>query len=84
MGEKDYVSEFGGVKRGLPAGFRPEATRTRKLPPVPKNAQAGLRVRIKVAENLYQVFEIPPQMPRYEPKWKKERMGLKGWNGVWF
>lgn len=84
MGEKDYVSGFGGVMKGLPAGFRPEPTRTSKLPPVPKNAQAGLRVRIKVAENLYQVFEIPPQLPRDEPKWKKERMGQKRWNGVWF
>lgn len=47
-----------------------------------KKARAGLRVRMKVAENLYQVFEIPLQLPKDEPLWKKKRMGPKRWNGV--
>lgn len=78
-----YVGGFVGIRKGLPAGFRPQPT-TEALPPVPLNAQAGTKVRIKIAENLYQVFEVPSQVQRDEPQWKKERQGPKRWNGVWF
>lgn len=84
-GHGAYVNGFVGVIKGLPAGFRPEPERE-VYPAIPKNSNAGLRVRIKVAENLYQVFEIPPQLPRDDPAWKKELTagGDKKWNGVWY
>lgn len=86
MGHDGYVNGFVNVMKGLPAGFRPEPEREQKLPPIPKNASAGLRVRIKIADNCYQVFEVPPQLPRDDPAWKKEILAgeKKTWNGVWF
>lgn len=83
MGHGGYVNGFVGVMKGLPAGFRP-GPEVPTESPLPKNAQAPLRVRIKVAENLYQVFEVPAQLPRDDPAWKKELSGGKKWNGVWF
>lgn len=53
-------------------------------PSAPLNSNAGLRVRVKVADNLYRVFETDPMLATGEPKWKKELMGTKKWNGVWF
>lgn len=82
-GRGGYVNGFVGIMKGLPAGFRPVPLPKPKSP-LPSNARAGMRVRIKIAENLYQVFEIPPMLAPVEPKWKKEREGEKRWNGVWF
>lgn len=86
MGHGGYVNGFVGVLKGLPAGFRPEPEGPAAMPPLPANAQAPLRVRIKVAENSYQVFEIPPlvESAAEDPAWKKELLGPKRWNGVWF
>lgn len=85
MGHGGYVG-FLGVMKGLPAGFRPLPEGPKAPPPLPTNAQAGLRVRIKVADNCYQVFEVPPQdnSKMEDPAWKKELAGRKTWNGVWF
>ncbi len=63
MGRDGYVNGSVGVTRGLPAGFRPIG-RPPKLAPVPLNSNAGVRMRIKVAENLYQVFEVPPKLAK--------------------
>lgn len=84
MGHGGYVNGFVGVLKGLPAGFRPQPETDKKFPPIPANAQAPIRVRIKVAENLYQVFETDPQLATPVPAWKKEAEGEKKWNGVWF
>lgn len=84
MGHGGYVNGFVNVMKGLPAGFRPEPSRPTPAPPLPANGQAGVKVRIKVADNLYQVYEIPPQLGTEEPAWKKELAGQKRWNGVWF
>lgn len=85
MGRGEYVTGFVGVAKGLPAGFRPEGALPKKLAPVPKNSNAGVRMRVKVAENLYQVFEIPPLGTLdVEPEWKKELAGTKKWNGAFF
>lgn len=86
LGRTDAVKSFVGIKRGLPAGFRPEAER-KPLAPVPVNALAPMKMRIKIAENLYQVFEVPaPVMKVTVPEWKKEKQaeGGKKWNGVWY
>lgn len=84
MGHGGYVNGFVGVMKGLPAGFRPEPRPVEKNSIIPANAQAPIRLRIKVAENLYQVFEIGAQLPNPVPAWKKELQGGKKWNGVWF
>lgn len=84
MGHGGYVNGFIGVMKGLPAGFRPEPSRPPVPGPFPSNGQAGLKIRIKVAENLYQVYEMPSITAKVEPAWKKERAGEKRWNGVWF
>ncbi len=74
-----------GVRKGLPAGFRPGLEPEKKLAPVPFNSRAGIRMRIKVADNLYQVFEVPALPTKdVEPAWKKERGDVKRWNGVWY
>lgn len=83
MGHGGYTNGWVGVKKGLPAGFRPEPE-VESPSPIPKNAQAGIRVRIKIAENLYQVYEVPAQVAPVEPAWKKELAGGKRWNGVFF
>ncbi|KAA8497087.1 Phycobilisome 27.9 kDa linker polypeptide, phycoerythrin-associated, rod [Porphyridium purpureum] len=61
MAEGDFVGRA-KVSRGLPAETSAAKTGT---PPVralkgPVNPRAGVRVRIKVVDNLYQVYEIPP------------------------
>lgn len=84
MGHGGYVNGHVGIMKGLPAGFRPEASIAESGPPIPKNSNAPLRVRIKVAENAYQVFEVPAQLPKDDPQWKKELVGAKRWNGVWY
>lgn len=90
MGWGGYVNGAVGVTKGLPAGFRPVA-QEKKLAPVPLNANAPLRMRIKIAENLYQVFEVPAMITKdVVPEWKKElqseglKLGAKKLNGVWF
>ena len=84
-GHGGYVNGFVGISKGLPAGFRPEPARPTAPPPLPTNGRAPLRVRIKVAENCYQVFEVPAlETPDVEPAWKKELAGGKKWNGVWY
>lgn len=85
MGHGGYVNGYIGVMKGLPAGFRPEPESGLKpVPQLPTNALSGFRVRVKVAENLYQVFEVPPQYGKEDPAWKKELTGPKRWNGVWY
>ena len=86
MGYGGYVNGSVGVGKGLPAGFRP-VPEPEKRATVPLNANAPVRMRIKIAENLYQVYEIPPLMTKdIEPEWKKEKIvpGKRNWNGVWF
>lgn len=82
MGRGDHYGNPFNIMRGLPAGFRPT------VGPTPAgglcNAKAGVRVRIKVADNLYQVFEVAPMYEPAVPEWKKELEGKKTWNGVWF
>lgn len=73
MGHGSYVSGFTKVMKGLPGGFRPEAV-VAQAPDAsfPANPMAGLRMRIEVAPNLFQVVEIPPIVEPKEPEWKKE------------
>lgn len=71
------------IKRGILAGHEPEPIITPQ-PTTPLNARAPIRVRIKVAENSYQVFEVPGYTDPAEPDWKKELAGTKKWNGVWY
>lgn len=79
----DSVRAIGGISRGLPAGRWPEAEE--KAPSGPANPNAGTRTRIKIAENLYQVVETPGTPGKdANPGWKKERLGPKRWNGVWY
>jgi len=89
MGRGEYCTGFVGFIKGLPAGYRPELEpqATKKLAPVPLNSNAPIRMRIEIAENLFQVFEIPPLMAKdLVPEWKKEILAKsdKKWNGVWY
>ncbi|KAI0560699.1 Phycobilisome Linker polypeptide [Gracilaria domingensis] len=84
MGHGGYVNGFVGICKGLPAGFRPEPQPRAPNSQIPSNPQAPVRIRYKIAENLYQVYEIPGMEPVYDPEWKKERMAVKRWNGAWY
>lgn len=85
MGRGGFVNGSVGVAKGLPAGFRHDDIPVPKLAPVPLNSRAPIRMRIKVAENSYQVFEVPALMTTdVTPEWKKERTAVKRWNGAWF
>lgn len=76
------------ISEGILAGHDPApidpAVSAGKKSLAPLNARAPVRIRIKVAENLYQVFETDPLVDAGTPSWKKEREGSKRWNGVWF
>lgn len=91
LGYGDKVGNFVKIRKGLPERVRDEDGAgmnmgSRAAEAFPKNPRAGIRKRIKIAENLYQVFEIPGIVSAVEPAWKKD-MGKgegKSWNGVWF
>lgn len=83
MGWGGYVNGAIGVMKGLPAGFRPEATPTR-APTVPLNANAGVRTRVKIAENLYQVFEVPPIVAKDAQPERKLQIAGKKLNGAFY
>lgn len=83
MSHGDYCGSVGGVIRGLPAGFRPEAEE-KSAASGPANPNAPTRTRIKIAENLYQVVETPGTQFADVPAWKAERSGTRRWNGVWY
>lgn len=71
------------IKRGILAGHDPQPDPPKALP-LPLNWRAPVRIRVKVADNHYRVFETPAYKDPVVPDWKKERMGPKRWNGVWF
>lgn len=90
MGHGDYVTGFPKIMRGLQRGrwYEPE-TENAYGPSAgfPKNPAAPLKVRIEVAPNLFQVFEIPGIKIPSEPEWKKDVESAnpgKKWNGVFF
>lgn len=85
MGEGDSCGNPVAIQRGIRAEHYYELSSTPKMyPNAPLNSNAGLRVRVKVADNLYTVFETDPMLAKGDPEWKKELMGTKKWNGVWY
>lgn len=87
MGRNGYVNGSVGIRKGLPAGFRPEPASAKLSRPT--NDNAGIRIRTKIAENLYQVYEEPAQIFKEEPEWKtdpawkKPIVASKSWNRDW-
>lgn len=90
MGHGDYVNGFLKVSKGLPAGFRPEpAAPAAPFAGIPANPRAPLKVRIEVAPNCFQVFEVPAMVEaaESEPAWKKDVSSVnpgRKWNGVFY
>lgn len=91
MGARDHVFAFTSVTPGLPA--RPVAADpafAAKKSGLPLNANAPYRMRIKVADNCYQVFEVPAFTPKGDPQWKKDMQqadaanATRRLNGVFF
>jgi len=73
MGEGQHVFAGTSVTPGLPPRPIPnDPSVAAKKTWLPLNSNAPYRMRIKVADNCYQVFEVPAFMPKGDPQWKKD------------
>ncbi|KAK1863759.1 hypothetical protein I4F81_006313 [Pyropia yezoensis] len=91
MGAGEHVFGFTSVLAGLPARAKADDPSAGPKPTgLPLNANAPIRMRIKVADNCYQVFEVPAMTPKDVPEWKKDMMAAdaanatRRLNGVFF
>lgn len=91
MGAGEHVFGFTSVLAGLPPKAKANDVSVAPKPSaIPLNANAPIRMRIKVADNCYQVFEVPPMMGKDEPEWKKDMLEAdaantkRRLNGVFF
>jgi hypothetical protein len=90
MADGSYVSGFTKVQKGLPAGRSPAPARPyAPFAGFPKNPNAPLKIRIEVAPNLFQVYEVPAMVDAAAkvPEWKKVAAAVNPghkWNGVFY
>lgn len=86
--EGAHCSNPAAIQKGIRAGYNfPPAIKLDNPYQIPLNAQAPVRFRLEVCQNLYVVYETDPQLIEEEPDWKKEMVAAdssKKWNGVWF